>query len=173
MPFNPSETFPQRVGDLVQGQRVAELDCSHDVAVVWPEQPHHEHLHILVGLPSGASCFPSYVDLRSFLRLAVTVPIKQLSRSLEIDAVNQLVSEELNSLREEVEDFLKSPNPPVWVSPASATPSDCEFFAHLKLPTYRRGNPSLLFHDLHLCDVEKIKEMYEPGRHMYVVTTWL
>jgi hypothetical protein len=101
------------------------------------------------------------------------VPIQAPLRALEIDAINQLVSEELNFLREEVEDFLKSPNPPIWVPPESATPSDCEFYARLKIPTYRKRNPSLLFHDLHLCDIEKIKKMYEPGRHMYVVTTWL
>jgi hypothetical protein len=37
----------------------------------WPATtpPNPEHLHIIVELPSGASCFlPSYVNLRSFLR---------------------------------------------------------------------------------------------------------
>ena len=90
---------------------------------------------------------------------------------LEIEAIDQLVAKELDSFREEIKDFLKSPNPPSWVPPKSATPSDCEFYTSLKIPTYRNGDPSLLFHELESCDVEKIKKMYKRGRHMYVVTT--
>ena len=69
-PIIPSETLPERAEDLVQGQRVAKLDPAYKIAAVWPEPPNREHLHI-VALPSGSSgafCFPSFVDQRSFLR---------------------------------------------------------------------------------------------------------
>ena len=104
--------------------------------------------------------------------MPIQLPLRDRT-PLEIDAINDLVAKELNSLREEVEDFLKSPNPPIWVPPESATPSDREFYTRLEIPTYRNGDPSLLFHDLHLFDVEKIKKMYKRGRHLYVATTWL
>ena len=67
-PVIPSDTPPKRVENLIQGRRIAELDPREIVAVVWPEQPNRKHLHIIVAHPSGASCFPSYVDLRLFLR---------------------------------------------------------------------------------------------------------
>jgi hypothetical protein len=143
------------------------LDSGFKIAAVWPEQPNDEHVHIIVALRSGASCFPSYVDLRSFLRLAATVPIQPPLRILEIEEIDPLVKKELKSLRDVVAAFLKSPDPPLWAPPDYAAPSDREFLANLQIPSYADGRPSLLFHDLHSRDDDEIKKIFGTNDHVY------
>ena len=63
IPIIPSETLSERIGKLVQEQRVAMLDPGYKTAVVWPEPPDDEHVHIIVGLPSGAPCYFVYCNL--------------------------------------------------------------------------------------------------------------
>ena len=67
----PSKTLPERVGKWFRepdSPRFAELDPGQSVAVEWPEPPDPKYLHIFIELPSGASCIPSYINPRSFLR---------------------------------------------------------------------------------------------------------
>jgi hypothetical protein len=88
-----------------------------------------------------------------------------------IEVIDQRIENELESLRVVVETFLRSPEPPTWDPPVYATPTNREFLASLRLPTYRNGNPSLLFHDLDVCDGDEIKEIFGKSQHMYVVIT--
>jgi hypothetical protein len=74
------------------------------------------------------------------------------------DTIDNLIEEECKSLRMVVEKFLNSPEPPTWDPPPFAT--NHEFLASLRLPTYRNGNPSLLFHDLDMCDGAEIERIF-------------
>jgi hypothetical protein len=44
-----------------------------------------------------------------------------------IKAIDQRIERELKSLRVVVETFLKNPEPPTWLPPGNATPSNREF----------------------------------------------
>jgi hypothetical protein len=65
--------------------------------------------------------------------------------------------------------FLKNPEPPTWVPPDYVTLSNRKFLESLEIPCYDNGNPSLLFHDLHVCDNDEIKEIFGSHEHLYVV----
>ena len=149
------------------------MDPSYKIATVWPEQPDRKHIHIIVALPSGASFFPLYVDLRSFLRLEDdTVPMQLPLRDptlVEIEAIDQLIEKERESLRDVVAAFLKSPDSPLWAPPDHATPSDREFLATLQIPLLGdgTGKPSLLFHNLHSRDDDEIKKIVGTNNLVY------
>jgi hypothetical protein len=81
----------------------------------------------------------------------------------------EVIDKELESLRGVVETFLKNPEPPTWVPPDYVTPSNREFLTNLRIPCYRNGNPSLLFHDLDVCDGNEIEKIFERGAPLYVV----
>jgi hypothetical protein len=90
--------------------------------------------------------------------------------SFDIDVIDQQINWELESLREEIETFLRKPEPPTWVPPDYVTPSHREFLTGLRIPCYKNGNPSLLFHRLDLCDdYGQIEEVFGPSVHKHVV----
>jgi hypothetical protein len=72
IPVKPSKILVERIGSRFLGPEISQfaeaLDIADPIAGVWPEPPNPEHLHIIVELPSVASCFPSDVNPHSFLR---------------------------------------------------------------------------------------------------------
>jgi hypothetical protein len=159
---------------------------------VWPELPPNNQLQVFVtlcgvGSPMlvhvGGECFirplcPSSghltnplpegdkpVDSR-FVRQRNTRPPESM---LHIEAVDEKINEELDSLRGVIEIFLKNPEPRTWIPPDSVTPSNREFLTNLGIPSYRNGNPSLLLHNLDVCDDKEIETIFAPGPHQYVV----
>ena len=128
------------------------LRIREKVVEVWPEPPPDNQLHILVRRPASSK--------RNITSTEV---------ELGIEIIDQKIKEELDSLRGMVETFLKNPGPPTWNPPDSVTPSEREFLTNLRIPTYRYGNPSLLFHNLDECDDKEIEMIFGPGPHQYVV----
>ena len=51
--------------------------------------------------------------------------------ALGIEAIDDNINEELNSLRGMIETFLKNPEPRTWIPPASVTSSDRDFLTNL------------------------------------------
>jgi hypothetical protein len=89
---------------------------------------------------------------------------------LPIEIIDEKINQELDSLRGMVETFLKNPEPPTWIPPESATPSNREFLTNLQIPSYRNGAPSLLFHNLDEYNDKEIEMVFGPGdRRQYVV----
>jgi hypothetical protein len=68
-----------------------------------------------------------------------------------------------------VETFLKNPEPPTWNPPDYVTPTEREFLTNLRIPSYIYGNPSLLFHNLDLCDAKEIEMIFGSSAHQYVI----
>jgi len=70
---------------------------------------------------------------------------------------------------------LRNPEPRTWVPPDNVdlTQNSREFLTNLRLPTYANGNPSLLYHNLHLCDGDEVEEMFGDGIRipMYLFVT--
>ncbi|KIL71414.1 hypothetical protein M378DRAFT_6158 [Amanita muscaria Koide BX008] len=97
--------------------------------------------------------------------------VTQTEFTFGIEEIDQRIEEELKSLRVEVETFLKSPEPPTWVPPDYATPNNRKFLASLQIPSYRNGNPSLLFHDLHMCDGDEIKKIFKNPQDLCICNT--
>jgi hypothetical protein len=91
--------------------------------------------------------------------------------SLDIEVIDAQIDEELNSLRGVIMTFLENPEPPTWVPPNYVTPSNREFLTSLRIPCYDNGNPSLLFHDLDVCDDDEIKGIFGRRGHLYVVVS--
>jgi hypothetical protein len=89
--------------------------------------------------------------------------------ALDIEIIDKKIKEELDSLRGMVETFLKNPEPPTWNPPDSVTPSEREFLTNLRIPCYRFGIPSLLFHNLDVCDSKEIETIFGSSAHQYVV----
>jgi hypothetical protein len=89
--------------------------------------------------------------------------------SLDIEVIDAQIDEELNSLRGVIMTFLKNPEPPTWVPPNYVTPSNREFLTSLRIPCYDNGNPSLLFHDLDVCDYDEIEKIFGRGTSLHVV----
>jgi hypothetical protein len=87
------------------------------------------------------------------------------------EIIDERISKELKLLRVVVETFLKNPELPTRDPPDYATPRNREFLANLQIPTYRNGNPSLLFHNLEMCDGNKIEKTFEDFQPLYVVIT--
>jgi len=73
--------------------------------------------------------------------------------------IEEKIKKELDLLSGELKTFLKNPDPPTWV-PTDYVALNREFLTNLRLPTYRNGNPSLLFHDLDACDDDEIKKIF-------------
>jgi len=59
------------------------MDCISDI---W-ERPLHRHIHVFVDLPSGASSFPLYANLRSYLRRATFISARSFSSFDTFDLV--------------------------------------------------------------------------------------
>jgi hypothetical protein len=75
-------------------------------------------------------------------------------------------------LREAVERFLKNPELPIWVPPDHVPSNAREFLLGLRIPTYRNGNPSLLFHDLDNLDAfdgQEMDKLFGRDTALYVV----
>ena len=87
-----------------------------------------------------------------------------------IDIIDRRVKKELQSLRVEVEAFLKNPEAPTWNPPEWPTHDVQQFLTNLQLPCYANGHPSLLLHDLDACDGDEIKKLFGSAQRMYVVT---
>jgi hypothetical protein len=90
-------------------------------------------------------------------------------KSLDIEAIDEKINKELDLVREVVETFLKNPEPRTWIPPDSVTPSNRQFLTNLRIPYYRNGDPSLLFHNLDVYDDKEIEMIFGPGAHQYVV----
>jgi hypothetical protein len=110
------------------------------------------HLHIILELPSSKKGNVTPTD--------------------DIEAVDEKTNKELDLLRGMVETFLKNPEPRTWIPPDSATLNKWEFLTKLRIPSYGNGNPSLLFHNLDVCDEKEIKIIFGPGAHKYVVINY-
>jgi hypothetical protein len=126
------------------------LRTREKVVEAWPEPPTDDQLHI-------------------FVRRPATSKSNITPTELDIEIIDQKIKEELDSLRGMVETFLKNPEPPTWNPPDSVTPSEREFLTNLRIPSYRSGNPSLLFHNLDVCDSKEIETKFGPSAHQYVV----
>jgi hypothetical protein len=89
--------------------------------------------------------------------------------TFDINIIDQWIKEELQSLHVVVEEFIANPEPPIWVPPDNATPSNREFLTNLQIPRYRNGKPSLLLHDLYACNIDGIKKHFGSTDHLFVV----
>jgi hypothetical protein len=89
--------------------------------------------------------------------------------AVDIEVIDKRIDKELKSLRGVVETFLKNPEPSTWVPPDYVTPNNREFLTKLRIPSYGNGNPSLLFHDLDVCDGKEIEKIFGHGTSLYVV----
>ena len=113
------------------------------------------HIHVIVVPPSSK---------KSNITLAPT------ELTLDIEAIDEKVSKELDSgmLRGMVEIFLKDPEPRPWIPPDFVTPGNQKFLTNLQIPSYRNNNPSLLLHNLDVCNDKEIEMIFGPGTHQYV-----
>jgi hypothetical protein len=89
--------------------------------------------------------------------------------TFDIKVIDKKIDKELKSLHGVLKTFLKNPEPPTWVPPNYVTPSNREFLTSLRIPCYDNGNPSLLFHDLDVCDDNEIEKIFGRGTSLYVV----
>ncbi|KAF8223312.1 hypothetical protein L208DRAFT_1426082 [Tricholoma matsutake] len=89
----------------------------------------------------------------------------------DIEAIDKEIEKELKSLCEVIETFLKNPEPSTWVPPNYVTPSNREYLTNLRIPSYRNGQPSLLLHNLDVCDGNEIEEMFGHGEHLCICNT--
>jgi hypothetical protein len=130
------------------------LDEIDDISVHWPAATplKPRHLQIIVELPDSKKRNITPTDL-----------------TLGIEEIDKRINKELDSLRGTVESFLENPEPPTWIPPDFTAPSDREFLINLRIPSYRNGNPSLLFHNLDVCNDEEIKRIFGGDEHRYVV----
>ena len=109
--------------------------------------------------PSTFWNFTGDIRLRFFGTAIGLGGITQPEFELGIDEIDKLIDKEGESLSDEIEAFLKSPEPPRWIPPNCATPSNREFLRNLRIPSYLNGSPSLLFHNLDVCDGNQIEEI--------------
>ena len=154
--IGPSRTLAERIRNLGLdvSQFAEELDQVESVAVVWPdsELPPGQ-LHVIVSLVP-----------RSKKRV-----ITPTSSAIGIEVIDEKINKKLDSLRGMIEAFQKNPEPPTWNPPHSIAPSDRDFLTNLRIPCYRDGHPSLLFHNLDECDDQEIEMIFGPRAHKYVV----
>lgn len=88
----------------------------------------------------------------------------------DIDAIDVKINKELKQLHDTIETFLKNPEPLTWIPPNDASSANSEFLKSLRIPAYANGKPSLLFHNLDICDHEEIEKIFKPpAPHMCVV----
>ena len=118
--------------------------------------------------PATFQNFTGDIWLRSF-GTAGPWSTTQPDSELGIDQIDKLIGKESKSLSDVIEAFLRSPEPPSWIPPSYATPSNQEFLRNLRIPAYLNGCPSLLFHDLNVCDSNEIEGIFGQRRHVYVV----
>jgi hypothetical protein len=84
--------------------------------------------------------------------------------------IDRRINRELESLRETIERFIRNPEPPVWIPPDYITDSSVrDFLTSLQIPMYQNGKPSLLFHNLSLCDDDQIEAIFGSFNHVYVL----
>lgn len=129
--------------------------------------------HILAAGPgSEYRCFRNMRRLVDHLHTPVAKRARIITpteHALDIVAVDKNIAEKLQPLRAVIELFLKNPEPPTWVPANSVKSDNCDFIASLKIPSYRNGHPSLLLHDLDVCDDKKITEIFGQSEPLYVV----
>jgi hypothetical protein len=89
--------------------------------------------------------------------------------TLDIEVINKEIDKELKLLHRVVKTFLKNPESSTWVPPDYVMPSNHKFLTSLRIPSYGNGNPSLLFHDLNMCDGSEIEGIFGSDTPMYVV----
>jgi hypothetical protein len=140
--------------DVNSQQRL--LSSTETISGSWPGPPSANRLHIFVALPIGSNlAHPEF--------------------ELDIEAIDEKINKELESLRGMVETFLNNPEPRTWEPPNFATPSNWKFLSDLRIPCYRNGKPSLLFHNLDMCNDKEIAREIElifgpgSGDQQYVV----
>ena len=106
-----------------------------------------------------------------YVHVIVVPPRGNVELILDIEAIDEKINKELNSglLRGLVEKFMKNPEPRIWTPPDFATSSKQKFITKLRIPSYRAGNPSLLLHNLDVCNDKEIETIFGPGAHQYVV----
>jgi hypothetical protein len=87
---------------------------------------------------------------------------------LDIEAIDGKINEELNLIRGSVKAFLKIPEPRTWEPPNFVSPDNQKFLTDLRIPCYHNGNPSLLFHNLDVCNDKEIEMVFGCSQHQYV-----
>jgi hypothetical protein len=142
----PSDTLAERIGSCLTDK----LDPTDTIFSIFPTQPPGENVHIIVKVSQKRNITPK--DL-----------------AVDIEVIDKRIDKELESLRGVVETFLKNPEPSIWVPPDYVTPNNREFLTNLRIPSYGNGNPSLLFHDLEVCDDNEIEKIFGRGTPLYVV----
>jgi hypothetical protein len=119
------------------------------LSVAFPVELIDGHVHVIVVSPSGKK--------------------SSTTHTLDIEAIDEKINEEFDSLRGMVEAFLRNPEPRTWRPPNSVTLSDRKFLTNLRIPSNHNGDPHLLLHNLNSCDDKEIKMIFGHGAHMYVV----
>jgi hypothetical protein len=145
----PEDKLKDLTGKVVEGSE--KLEWFKNISDYW-FAPSLNHLHIIVESPVG--------DKRN---------IKPSYLALDIKTIDEKINDELKKIRGKLETFLKNPEPPTWIPPNSATASNQEFLKARQIPRYSNGDPSLLFHNLDVCDNREIEMIFGPGPHQYVV----
>jgi len=120
--------------------------------VAFPVELVDIHVHVIVVPPSSKKSNITPTEL-----------------TLDIEAIDEKISKELDSgmLRGMVEIFLKDPEPRPWIPPDSVMPGNQKFLTNLQIPSYRNNNPSLLLHNLDVCNDKEIEMIFGPGTHQY------
>jgi hypothetical protein len=131
----------------------AKLDELDNISDHWPATPpKRRHLQVIVELPDSKKRNITFTGL-----------------TLGIEEIDKEINKELDLLRGMVETFLKNPEPPTWIPPNNVTANNREFLTNLRIPSYHNGNPSLLFHNLDVCDEKEIEKIFGRGTHQYVI----
>ena len=82
-----------------------------------------------------------------------------------LETLNEKLQTALSEIRPRIEKFLRNPDPPTWTPPATVIdPDHRKFLSDLNLPTYRNGNPSLLFHNLANAYEFKVNRIFGDGK---------
>jgi hypothetical protein len=174
IPIPPRDERMRLIGKEVRDSVKLEEELKK-ISDYW-RAPYPEGLHIIVERPPRKCC--EHWDQRDFtdhLHFIVEPPVSNKRNiilpdaALDIETIDEKIHDELEKIRGKVETFLKNPEPPVWIPPNSATASNQEFLKNLQIPSYSTGNPSLLFHNLDVCDNKEIEMIFGPGAHQYVV----
>ena len=147
--FNGETGEKIKAGEYWPAPNDRELDAIEIISDIW-ERPPDRHLHVFVSIPG--------IKKGNITEL-----------TLDIEAIDKKINEELESLRKVVKIFLKDPEPPTWNPPDFVPLSDRKFITNLRIPSYPNGSPSLLFHNLDECDDREIEMIFGSYAHQYVV----
>lgn len=94
-----------------------------------------------------------------------TTPTKLTS---DIEVIDGRIIEELDSLRDN-RDIPEKSRATHLGSARLRHAEQPEFLTGLRIPSYRNGNPCLLFHNLDVYDDKEIEMIFGGGAHLYVV----